>query len=112
MADTVVSKVFRNSGGTREFFIDHVGPSSYVQISGAGDTLSLGYDLSNKGILLITPSSSDDGVYVVYPKPPANSGTPKASGWKLKWVTQSTGAEVAATTDLSARHVRLLVVSL
>lgn len=53
---------------------------------------------------------SDDGQYVgVCYLNPYYNGVPSTSVI-LQWVTAATGAEVAATTDLSARTIRLFAI--
>lgn len=78
------------------------GPSSYTQYANGGDVVS-GLPFQNY-IDSIAPAVSVSGTYVVYP-------IPKTVGarqtWALKWVTISTGTEVAASTNLSAESVQL-----
>ncbi len=114
MADIVVSKSIRASGDVREFDVDHVGPTSYVQAvvaTNVGDKIRLGPGL-NKGALNVIAGISDDGLNLVLAIPPASSGLPLLGNWLLKWYVISTMAQVAAAVDLSARHVRLRCITL
>ena len=60
-----------------------------------------------KNIYQMAPGISDDGIYAVYPVFTTNKGV---SSVKLGWFTISTGVQVVAGIDLSARSVRLLAV--
>jgi hypothetical protein len=78
------------------------GPSSYVQKASGGDPLSV--PRFQNYIDVAFPSLSLSGTYVVYPYP---SAVQERATWSLMWVTRSTGAEVASSTDLSAESVQL-----
>jgi hypothetical protein len=83
-----------------------VGPTSYVQKTSAGGGDPVVPVRFQNYIDIIFPAMSVSGTYIVYPYPVNSAIGPRLS-WALKWVTISTGAEVAASTDLSAEKVQL-----
>lgn len=94
--------------------IDVTGPVSYTVISAAtpptgGQTINAS-QFSLQTIEFIWATGSDNGQYAVnvfLGKFTAGKG---ASTAKVQWLTAATGAEVAGTTDLSARSVRLFAI--
>lgn len=78
------------------------GPKSYTQAASGGDVVSL--PLYQQYADILFPALSVSGTYIVYPFPKA---TGARQTWALKWVTASTGAEVAGSTDLSAESVQI-----
>lgn len=95
----------------------HAGPDDYtVVVEGSPGTVPIvGGDLVEAveaGLKLLDYvgfAITDDGLYTVQPIPPSNQDSMPipSSTWALRWVVNSTGAEVAAHTDLSGQIVRL-----
>jgi hypothetical protein len=93
--------------------IDHVGPASYAQVvTGSpptgGDVVSavefgLKYLDAVWGCAL-----SDDGQYEVELSPGGQLNEP--TSFVAEWITASTGSQVSALTNLSARRIRLIAV--
>lgn len=95
--------------------ITKAGPASYAQLSNAtpptGGQVVSAVEFGLKYIEYLDVSVSDNGQYSAFATP----GTSEALAcdtWRLAWFTRATGAEVAATTDLSGRTVRLRAVGL
>lgn len=92
---------------------DVTGPSSYTQISlSSGAAPSGGQTVSARHFGLsalerVEAGRSDDGMYqvIAYLTPFNKNGT--SPGCVLQWIVASTGAQVAAAVNLSARTVRL-----
>ena len=102
---TVIDKIYAHAGQLIGVVIDYIGPASYVQVAGSGDTLTA-KDIGLKNIYAIPPSNSGDGLDVVYALINTNKAVQSA---ELMWVVIATGAEVAGAVVLSAKHVRLMV---
>lgn len=119
MADNPVSGFPDVFGKHGVALVEHTGPASYVQVSGSagGDVLktpSFGgsTQVGTRSYAYVDCAMDYSGVYVVYPIY-SSLNTPNAgirTQIQLKWVTASTGAEVAPGTNLSAKTVRLLVI--
>lgn len=107
--------------------IDIDGPSSYTAIStGSPPTNGQTIKASDIGMLQIWAAEvmgSDNGQYTgqVYLNTgaggvgnPRSGATPNlsqsATQMQLQWITAATGAEVGGATNLSSRHLRLLVI--
>jgi hypothetical protein len=98
--------------GKRQIFTGTgAGPSSYTQKTGSGTAASpngggdvIVYPPFQNYIDNVFPAMSLSGTYLVYAYP-VQLGQRQV--WALKWVTASTGAEVSASTDLSAENVVL-----
>jgi hypothetical protein len=93
--------------GKRQIFCGNgTGPTSYVQKTSTpnagGDIVT--YPPFQNYIDIIFPAMSLSGTYIVYPYPVVVG---PRQVWALKWVTISTGTEVAASTNLSAESVQL-----
>src|SRR5271170_1598144 len=80
------------------------GPASYVQVTtlGGGDPLSV--PVFQEYIDIAFPAMTKSGTYIVYPVPVTTGIRPT---WRLKWITASSGAEVAAATNLSTESVQI-----
>ncbi len=78
------------------------GPKSYVQAASGGDQVVQPRFQNYFDVLF--PAMSLSGTYIVYPFPKAKGAR---QTWALMWVTRTTGAEVAASTDLSGETVQL-----
>jgi len=100
-------------GGRLEGVATHAGPASYVEIVVAspptgGDTLNaneFGLKFFDSVEVL---GCSDDGQFSAYPV--WNKGIrSRPSSVKLLWFTADGGVEVVATTNLSARSLRIRV---
>lgn len=102
---TVIDKVMAHAGQLVGIPVDYIGPASYVQVAGAGDTISA-QQLGLKNIYGIAVSPSGSGTYAVYPMFTTNKS---AQSVELMWVVIATGAEVAGSVVLSAERVRLMV---
>lgn len=89
--------------------VDHTGPASYVT---GGETLGTPtYGGSNvlgtRGYTYVSGGMTNSGTYRV---DCLYGGSGVRSQVKLRWTVVATGAQVAATTNLSAETVRLLVI--
>ena len=97
-------------GRTKAFMVDHYGPASYVtggeswpQQSTFGGPNSAGLN----GVNWVNGGITEDGTYRVVPV--TGGGGSKKGQIKLVWYVVATGAQVAAAVNLSASHLRLLV---
>ena len=93
--------------GKRQIFCGNgVGPKSYAvktsSPNAGGDVIV--FPPFQNYIDVTFPAMSLSGTYIVYPFPVAVG---PRQVWSLMWVTRTTGAEVAASTDLSAESVQL-----
>lgn len=95
---------------------DIAGPASYTQVTNAtpptgGQAVgiaALGLPVS---VIWAQAMGSDDGQFdIVVLLSPFNPLAGSGIGLILKWIVSATGAEVAATTNLSARTVRILAI--
>jgi len=91
---------------------DVLGPTSYAVIVPAsplvtGGQLIAASKFGMKYLEMVFHGTSDDGSYIVVAYlVPFQTGQPSTSV-RLQWITAATGAEVVATTNLSARTVRV-----
>lgn len=99
-------------GRSKLQIVDHRGPSSYTTGGETFPAQSVYGGPNSLGLsgLLFAPSgaTTEDGLYrllFLFGGAGAVKGTVK-----VKWIVVSTGAEVAATTNLNASYVRLLVI--
>jgi hypothetical protein len=109
-------------GDQRVAIWTHTGPASYTQATNGspatgGDPV-LPSELQGQGGLktadiLYAPLTSDDGQYEVVAIPVTGNvlgsgGITPSNSWILRWIVSKTGAEVAGTTNLSARTIKLM----
>lgn len=117
MANPTFADSPRNGAwGDRPYaIIDFAGPASYaVVVTGTPPTGGQPIGPSNFGLLagiegIMMVGCSDDGQYGV--EPFMLTSFPFGQGnatWALAWYVIATGAQVANTTNLSARSVRLI----
>lgn len=80
------------------------GPASYVQVTATGGGDPIIIPRYQNYIDILFPALTVSRTYLVIPVPVlvGARGT-----WRLKWTTQSTGAEVSASTNLSAESVQI-----
>lgn len=98
MADT---NVFENTtGALRETTFLHTGPASYAT---NGETITAA-QLGLKQLSSVEVSGDDTGAYFTVVKKSANKFV---SSFVLIWMTVASPAEVANTTDLSAKTVTI-----
>ena len=98
MADT---NVFENTvGALRETVFKHTGPASY---STGGETITAA-QLGLKSLISVQVSGDSTGAYFTVAKVPA---TKFSSSFVIIWQNVSDGAEVTATTNLSASTVTI-----
>jgi hypothetical protein len=88
---------------------DHLGPATYTQVTpgataSGGDVLTAG-ECGLKFIQAVHASGDDTLSYLVVPQAQVTD----AASAILRWFVAATAAEVAASANLSARHVRLVV---
>ncbi|HWF62939.1 MAG TPA: hypothetical protein VN666_21885 [Nitrospira sp.] len=103
VGSTVNQGPFNNQdvfGGHLFGAVDYKGPTSYVQGGDSIDPKIFGFPNT---ILTLIGSCDHGNTYVTRPLPLQNGVT----GWRLVWIVQSTGAEVAAAVNLSTFTVRL-----
>lgn len=105
MANTLVAET--REGHFRVTYWDVDGPASYA-LDGPSINAS---DLGLGQIVAAQAGGSDNGDHFASAVVQAAAGKTGASV-KVQWFVMSTGAEVAATTDLSARRIRLRLVTL
>jgi hypothetical protein len=112
MAGVLVNDGFPQSVGEHMWSVaDIAGPASYVQLTtnpvGAGFLISaqkLGLPI---GIVFAEARPTADGLYIVRVYlSPAEAGQ-MSSGIVTQWIVNSTGVEVAASTNLSGSTTRI-----
>ena len=103
MAIDIAEKLRNPAGSLVELYIDLDGPSSYAT---GGQTLNA-TDLGLRKILHASAGASDNGAQFCAV---AHASHSSVSSVKVLWFVNTTGAEVAAAQDLSARFVRVRVV--
>lgn len=110
MANTILPG-YENLVGTKKMVIvDRSGPASYNNTgtyATSGDVLSAA-ELGLGGIDNVIPSQSSDGLNEIEISFPLNSGQAVPT-IALHWFVTATGAEVANTTALNTKSIRLLV---
>jgi len=111
MADVLAKGYPFNFGAKIYSIVDHTGPASYTQVTtgatpSGGDTITAAA-CGMKYIESIEIDADNTGVYDIIPVSPPDA-LPRTS-WILRWFTASGRGEVAATTNLSASHVRICV---
>lgn len=99
------------SGRVKWSFIDHSGPSSYVNPGGDPFPTQNQYGGPNTaglaGVYFVVPTWSQSGTYFVQAIYPGAGSVHGAV--KLKWSVAATGGQVANGTDLSGETVRLMI---
>lgn len=115
MAADTLSEMPQAFGGNRNYSILHyAGPASYTSVvpgtPPAGPTGGQTIDATRFGlkyIEFIMGGMDESGTYLVF----AAAGNPAtAQTYTLIWITANTGAQVAATTNLSTFKVRLTAI--
>jgi len=117
MPDTVFADSPRNGAwGDRPYAIlDHAGPASYTQVTTGtpptgGDPVTpatFGLTCPLEGIFMVGASTNGQYGVVAIQTTAYSKGAGNAT-WTLLWYTLATGAQAAATTNLSAQQVRLI----
>src|SRR5260370_33748373 len=113
MAGTIVKGWPQARGAKYESVVDHTGPASYTVVT-TGDPVTGGdivtaAEFGLKFLDYVEATGSEDGVYDVVPIVSALDPVPRTQV-TLRWFPRAGSVEVAATTNLSAKHVRLCAV--
>lgn len=98
------------SGRVKWTFLDHTGPASYVTGGETFPTQSAFGGPNNAGlasVYFIAPTWSQSGTYFIVPQYAGPGGV--RGTCQLLWFVTATGAQVAATTNLSGETVRLMI---
>lgn len=110
MADKALTGYPQSIGGKTESVLDHTGPASYTVVTvgtppTGGDIISAAA-FGLKWIEHMSVTGDNTGTYFVVP---IRTGTDPLGSilWTLRWFTAVGAVEVVATTDLSAKHVRI-----
>src|SRR5258706_13531142 len=89
--------------------VDHIGPAAYVVVTPGtppigGDALSAA-EFGLKALTMVWAALSDNGQFMALVTPTVGAkGEP--TGWIIRYIVASTGAEVAGATKLSAHSFR------
>mgnify|MGYP001594936205 CR=1 FL=1 len=102
---TVINKVWAHAGQLEGVVLDYVGPAAYVQVAGAGESISASV-IGLKNIFHVGPALSSDALDIIYPIILTNK---PVSSVELLWIVLATAVEVATDVDLSAKRARLMV---
>ena len=107
-------------GDKRVVCLRHVGPTSYTQVSNAtpatgGDIITPGGTGLKSADFVFAPMASDNGQYIAQLIPingnsDSTFGVQPSTSWTIRWLTASTGAEAAGTTNLASRNIMLVFV--
>lgn len=99
----VTQKVAAHAGAMKGVPLRYTGPSSYVAVSGAGDTLQA-QSVMLKNIFAMQPTADSTGTYWIIPLLTASP----TQSVEFMWVVIATGAEVAGGVDLDAYSASLM----